>query len=209
MLTGKPKDIVISAAILAGGNGSRLGGIAKGAIEVGNGVSIICKLIKELTKLDISDTVIVANDSEPYRNCGVKVIPDIRAGIGPMGGIEAGLAHFAGKSDAVMFVPCDMPNITAKEMSALKEEFVETESPVVFAETAGFFWHPLCAIVHNDLKENISSAIDQGQRKIRNVWQQVKAITVRFPDETAFFNINNPADMNKWRKAENEKANLC
>ena len=198
----------IGGIILAGGNARRLGGIAKGAIEVGKGVSIVEQLIKELAQAGIDNIVIAADDSKPYQDCGVKVISDIRVGIGPIGGIESGLAHFAGQSDAVMFVPCDMPNITAKEISALKKAFIETGAPVVFAETAGFFWHPLCAVVHNDLKEEISSAIDSGQRKIRDVWQQVKAVRVQFADETAFLNINSLADVNRWRKAENEKANL-
>jgi len=206
----KSKKCVIAGAILAGGNARRLDGVAKGAIEVGDGVSIIGKLVKELIESDIGDIVIIANNSEPYRNCSTKIILDIRAGIGPMGGIEAGLVHFAGKSDAVMFVPCDMPNITAKELLVLKEVFIETKAPVVFAETTGFFLHPLCAVVHNVLREVISSAIDNGQRKIRDVWKEVKAVSVPFGNETAFLNINSLEDMNRWlRSTKNKKADMC
>ena len=197
-MTEKTKKSVIAGVILAGGNARRLGGIAKGTIEVGEGVSIVEQLIKELARAGVDNIVIASNDSRPYQDSGVKVIPDIRVGTGPIGGIEAGLVHFAGQAEAVMFVPCDMPNITAKEMSALKEAFLETGAPVVFAETAGFFWHPLCAAVHNDMAKEISSAIDRGQRKIRDVWQQVKAVRVQFADETAFLNINNSTDMEKW-----------
>ncbi len=206
----KIKKQTIAAVILAGGNARRLGGIAKGIIEVGENVSVIERLIKELNKADIdNDNIVIAsNDSGSYQQFGVKLISDIRVGIGPIGGIESGLAYFSGQSDAVMFIPCDMPNVTAKEMLALKEAFIKTEAPVVFAETADFFWHPLCAVVHNNLKEEISSAIDLGQRKVQDIWQQVKAVRVRFTDETAFFNINNSTDMDRWRKAESEKANL-
>ena len=199
-MTGKLKKHRIAAVILAGGNARRLGGIAKGAIEVGKGASIIERLLKEFAGANINNIVIAANDSKPYQHFGVEIIADIREGIGPIGGIESGLAHFAGQSDAVMFVPCDMPNISAKEMSALKEGFIETEAPVVFAETAGFFWHPLCAVVHNDLASDISTAIDEGERKIRKFWQQVNADKVLFDDETAFLNINCLADMDRWRK---------
>ncbi len=208
-MTGKSKKHTIAAAILAGGNASRLDGMPKGTIETSNGVCIIERLIKELTKAGINNIVIASDNSKLYHHFGIKVISDIRAGIGPIGGIESGLVHFAGQSDAVMFVPCDMPNITAKEMLALKDAFIETGAPVVFAETAGFFWHPLCAVVHNGLVKQVSSAIDCGERKIRKVWQQVKAVRVLFDDETAFFNINNSTDMDRWRKAKNEKASLC
>lgn len=208
-MTVKLEKYTFAAAILAGGNARRLGGIAKGNIEVSNGVSIIERLINELARAGINNIVIAANDFEPYQNYGVKVIADIRVDLGPIGGIESVLAHFAGQSDAVMFVPCDMPNITAKEILALKKGFIETESPIVFAETAGFFWHPLCTVVHNDLKEQVSSAIDRGQRKIRDVWRQLKAVSVQFPDETAFININNSTELKSWRKGAKMKKQIC
>jgi molybdopterin-guanine dinucleotide biosynthesis protein A len=202
------KRFDIAGAILAGGNGRRIGGVAKGMLKANNGVSIIEHLINEFRCAGIGNLVIVANDPEPYQNCGIEIISDIRAGIGPMGGIESGLVHFADGSDAVMFVPCDLPNITAKEMFVLKEAFVESQARAVFAETRGFFYHPLCAVVHNGLSNEVSAAIDRGERKIRNVWRQVKAVEVYFDDETAFFNINTLADMDMWRRTDNEKANL-
>jgi molybdopterin-guanine dinucleotide biosynthesis protein A len=187
----------IAAAILAGGNASRLGGIAKGTIENDDGICIVEQLIKELYKTGTNDIVVITNDSKPYINCGVKIIPDIRAGRGPIGGIEAALVYFNGRFDAVLFVPCDMPNLTSRELISLKKAFVETKNPVVFAQTEDSFWHPLCAVVYNDLKEMVSSAIDQGHRKIRELWKHINAEAVQFPDDSAFFNINNQADMEK------------
>lgn len=199
------KKCVIAGAILAGGNARRIGGIAKGTLKAGGGSSIIERLVNEMKHAGVSDIVIIANDPEPYQDYGLKIIADIREGIGPIGGIEAGLGHFADLADAVMFLPCDMPNITAKEMLVLKKTFVETEAPVVFATVNDFFWHPLCAVVHNGLAKQISSAIDRGERKIRNLWQQIKAERVQFTNETAFLNVNSLADVNRWRKGENEK----
>ncbi|MHC4636492.1 MAG: molybdenum cofactor guanylyltransferase [Planctomycetota bacterium] len=204
----KSKRCDIAGVILAGGNARRIGGVAKGTLKANNGVSIIERLIRELGCAGIDNLVIVANDPEPYQDCGVEIISDIRAGIGPMGGIESGLGHFTACSDAVMFVPCDLPNITAKEMFVLKEAFVESQARAVFAETTGFFYHPLCAVVHNGLSNEVAAAIDRGERKIRNVWRQVKAVRVFFDDETAFLNINTLTDMDKWRRTDNEKANL-
>jgi len=194
------KKCDIAGAILAGGDARRLGGIAKGAIEIDDGTSVIERLIEELTRAGICDIVIVANNPAPYQHYGVEIVSDNRAGIGPMGGIETGLGFFAGRYDAVMFMPCDLPNITASEMLALKKAFVESGVSVVFAETADFFWHPLCAVVHNGLAKDISTAIDRGRRKIRDVWRQVKALPVHFDNESAFFNINTLADMDRWRK---------
>jgi molybdate/tungstate transport system substrate-binding protein len=49
---------------------------------------------------------------------------------------------------------------------ALKKYCIKTEFP-------GVFLHPLCAVVPDDLKEQISSAIDCGRRKIRDIWQLI------------------------------------
>ena len=192
----------IAGAILAGGEAKRLDGVAKGTIEVRNSDCIIERLIKEFYTAGINDIVIVANDSRPYRNSGMKIIPDLRTGNGPIGGIESALVHFDGKCDAVLFVPCDMPNITAKEFIALKKAFVEKKNAVVFAETKGFFWHPLCAIVHIGLKEKISSAIDNNQRTIRDLWTQINAEAVQFSNTGVFVNINDFKDMENWQKTQ-------
>ena len=196
------KKCVIAGAILAGGNARRIGGLAKGTLKVAGGVSIVERLINEMNIAGVSDIVIIANDPKPYQDYGVEIIVDIRKNVGPIGGIETGLDFFADRCKAVMFVPCDLPQISASQISALKQAFIETTAPAVFATTSDFFWHPLCAVVHNDLARDISIAIDAGERKIRNVWRQAEAAKVQFDNDAAFFNINSLADMNKWRKAE-------
>ena len=201
----KSKKHVIAAAILAGGNSRRMGGIAKGLLQDDDNITIVHHLISELNRTAISDVVIIANDPKSYQACGIEVIADIRTGIGPMAGIESGLDHFAGRTDAVLFLPCDLPQITAKEISTLKKTFIAENSPAVFAVVDDFSWHPLCAVVSNDLKETVSIAIDRGQRKIRNIWRQVEAAKVQFPDDDAFFNINTLTDLARWRKAKKAK----
>ena len=203
------KKYAIAGAILAGGNACRIGGLAKGTLRAAGGVSIVERLINEMALAGVNDIVIIANDSKPYQEYGVEIIADIRKNVGPIGGIEAGLNFFAGKCNAVMFVPCDLPRISASQISALKQAFIETMAPAVFATTGDFFWHPLCAVVHNDLAGDISAAIDAGERKIRNIWQQAKAAKVQFDDDAAFFNINSLADMDKWRKAEKWKSEFA
>lgn len=196
------KKYVIAGAILAGGAARRIGGLAKGTLKTAGGVSIVKHLINEMALAGVNDIVVIANNSEPYRDYGVEIIADIRENAGPVGGIETGLEFFAGRCNAVMFLPCDLPRISASQISVLKQAFIETTAPVVFAATGDFFWHPLCAVVHNGLADDISAAVDAGERKIKNIWQQLRAEKVQFDSAAAFFNINSLADMNKWRKAE-------
>jgi len=204
-MTGSLTKQTIAGAILAGGNASRMGGIPKGTIKDSKGTSIIDHLISEFEICGISPVIIVANDPHPYCKYGLPIIPDIRTGIGPIGGVESALVHLTGQCDAVMFVPCDMPNLTAKEMSTLKNAFIRSDALAVCAETADFFWHPLCAVVHNESAMQISSAMDCGQRKIQDIWKLLNVQRVYFEDETVFFNINSLSDNRQWRKENDEQ----
>ena len=56
----------------------KIGGLAKGMLKIANGVSIVERLINEMTLAGISDIIIVANDPKLYQNSGVEIIADIR-----------------------------------------------------------------------------------------------------------------------------------
>ena len=200
------KRCVIAGAVLAGGNACRMQGIAKGTLKLDSGVSIIERLMGGMNQADISDIVIIANDPKPYKDYGVEIIADLRDDIGPIGGVETGLVSLAPRYDAVMFLPCDLPHFSVNHILKLKQAFLETSAPAVFATTSDQDWHPLCAVVDSSLAEQVSAAIDFGERRIRRVWQQVDAVRVQFPDESAFLNINSLEDVRRWQSLENESA---
>ena len=205
----KTRQCKIAGAILAGGKASRLGGIAKGAIQTPEGMSIVEHLIRGFQSADIDPIVILANDPQPYRDYGLKILKDLRSDFGPLAGIETALSYFAKQADAVMFVPCDIPNLTAKELRLLKDAFVHSKSGIVCAETSDFFWHPLCTVVHNEVLAEITSAMDNGQSAVSKLWKQLGAETLFFDDRTPFLNINTAADIRQWRKDKNDTAYVC
>jgi molybdopterin-guanine dinucleotide biosynthesis protein A len=196
---------VIAGAILAGGEARRMGGIAKGTLKDHRGISIIEHLIDALKLVGICPLIIVTNDSDSYRDYGVEIIPDLKPGMGPIGGIESSLMHFADRSDAVIFVPCDLPNITSNELRLLKETFLRSNVPVVYAITENIYCHPLLSVVHNRLLEKVSEAINRDELKVRNVWRQVEAVEVQFEDESAFLNLNSMTDVKFWNEENSKK----
>ena len=201
-----------AAAILSGGKATRYGGAAKGLLEAAPGVSILDRTIREVVSSGITQIAILANDGEPYEPLGLPIVPDLRKGIGPLGGVEAALAHYAGRCDAVLFLPCDLPGITSEQISALLGAYAQGDEQVVFAETAHSFEQPLCAVVHNGLLGAVSKAIDEGKRKIGDVWHELGAATVHFDDPTPFFNVNTPDELARWRarkKGSSMKPKLC
>jgi len=191
----------LAAAILAGGRASRFGGRAKGLLEVG-GTTILERLLGEIHGAGIDEIIVASNDRGAYDSCGVPVVPDARRGIGPLGGVETALAFYANARDGVLFLPCDLPAITSREIRALTSAFVSASARIVVAQTGGFFWQPLCSVVHSDLKAAVTAAIDEGERKPRYLWWKLGAMPVGFEDSEPFFNINTPEDLALWRGSE-------
>lgn len=194
----KPDNLAIAGAILAGGKASRLGGAPKGLPDFGREMSIIEHEIEKLNAAGISDLIIVSNDPQLCATLKREVIMDLRPGLGPLGGIEAALSFYSRRFHATLFLPCDLPYITAREITSLIRGFMETEANVVVAVSGEFNWEPLCAIVNNDLLPAISRAIDEGERKVREVWRDLGLALVHFPDPSPFFNLNTPGDLARW-----------
>lgn len=192
-------DLVFGGAILAGGRASRCGGVQKGLLEYAGGIVLVEKIINEMAASGVEEIAIVANDKAAYEGTGRAVVGDLRPGVGPLGGIEAGLAHFAGRCDGVIFLPCDLPRITVAEISALKHGFIDAQVPVVFARTSPSDWHPLCTVVRSGLLATVAAAIDAGVRRVREVWIDAGGQGIHFPDDAVFFNINTPEDLEAWR----------
>jgi molybdenum cofactor guanylyltransferase len=188
----------IAGAILAGGNARRMGGIAKGMLPVEGHLSIIERLVVHMMRSGIDEIVIAANEERPYSHVCCAVVPDQRIDAGPLAGIEAALEYFAGRYDAVLCLPCDLPSVSAMEMSALIAASANTGGSVVFAQMRDAEDHPLCAVVPTDLLGRISSALDRGERGVHNLWLQLEGIAVSFDDPNAFVNLNSPDDLDAW-----------
>lgn len=202
----KTRQCNIAGAILAGGNATRAEGLAKGTIQTDGGLSIVQHLIREMSRAGIDDVVLVANDAAPYAGYDIPVISDVRREMGPMGGMESAFAHFGSRCEAVMFLPCDVPNITAKELLQLKNAYLQSDAPAVYARTGDFFCHALCTVVHNDVAGRISEAIDRGRLRTRDFWLDMNAEPVLFENENTFKNLNTVDDVRDWYAS---KKNLC
>lgn len=98
-------DIDVSALILAGGRATRMGGIAKHEIVV-QGETILARQARVLRE-SVSDDIIVSSAVDIP---GFRTVRDKHEGIGPLGGIEAGLA--AATTHWLLVVAGDMPYLS-------------------------------------------------------------------------------------------------
>ncbi len=104
-----------TAVILAGGQSSRMG-FDKQLLYKGS-QSIMKRICISLqTRFD--DIIIVSNTPELYQCNGLRVISDIMPGMGPLGGIHAGLSHAS--SEAVFVTACDMPFVDLPYIDYMK-----------------------------------------------------------------------------------------
>ncbi len=190
-------DIKICGAVLAGGQAGRLGGIAKGLLSTGQGGSMIDNAMSQMRKAGVEDVVISANEALPYKRFGVDVVSDLGGRIvGPLGGIEAVLDYYNAKCEGVLVMPCDLPNITSKEIYTLIDRFVVSGTSVVCARAADGC-HPLCAVIRTAMLGKVSTAIEMGQRRIMGLWFDNDVSVVDFASDAAFYNINTPADVDR------------
>ncbi|MHA1540387.1 MAG: molybdenum cofactor guanylyltransferase [Alphaproteobacteria bacterium] len=193
----------ISAAILAGGKATRYDGESKGNLLCPNGQTVIENLLIEIEKAGIKDVVILANDPAPYTRYGKQIIADKRQDMGPLAGMEAALMEM--DAEAILFLPADLPAMTAVEIKVLCAAFQKNMAGITVAATDDFFVESLCVVVHNDMLSYITKALDQGEKKVRFLWEKLGAAHVVFKNAAAFININTPADFNNWQEKERDK----
>jgi molybdopterin-guanine dinucleotide biosynthesis protein A len=176
----------ITAVILAGGQGSRLGGLDKGLVELRK-VPLVKHLIGRIQP-QVSEIIISANRN--LKNYSVYGFPvyedDIDGYAGPLAGILKALQHC--ENEWLQIVPADSPFIPHDLVQRLSEN---TEGNKIVIPHDGKYLHPTFALIHKSLASSLESFLQQGERKAR-VWmqQQIHSI-VDFSDQAdAFININ-------------------
>jgi molybdopterin-guanine dinucleotide biosynthesis protein A len=128
--------MTVSAAILAGGRATRFDGRDKSALVV-DGRTILGRQIDALTPLT-DDILIVGAAAHP----AARTIGDRVDGCGPLGGLDAALAH--AKGDTLILLACDMPFVTTALLGHLADAAATDVHAVVPRTERGY--HPLCAV---------------------------------------------------------------
>jgi molybdopterin-guanine dinucleotide biosynthesis protein A len=184
-----------SAAILAGGNSSRMG-TNKALLEVG-GRSMLCRTAN-LLRIRVDDLFIVADDAAPYVGLGLPVTPDIHPGCGAVGGIHAALRHAA--HPLVLCVACDMPLLGPGVIELLLSSARPGDDALV--PRIGGWAEPLLAVYGRGATAAFERAILAGRLKVMDA---LDGLRVRFVDEAelrvadaelhSFVNVNTPGEL--------------
>ena len=183
----------VSGIVLAGGKGSRMGGVDKG-LQPLRGKPMVAWAIARL-KPQVEEIVINANQNlEIYAAFGYRVVSDEIGGFaGPLAGLHAGLS--AATHPLAATVPCDSPFLPADLVLRLKGSLGDGDLAV--AKT-GDQPHPVFVLLKTSLKRNLEAFLRGGGRKIDAWYASLKVVEVAFDDEAdAFRNINTLDELGK------------
>lgn len=206
----------ITGLILAGGAGSRMGGIDKGLARF-RGTRLVDHAMARL-RPQVSGVIISANRNLPeYRALGVPVVTDGRSDLaGPLAGVAAALRECP--TPWLVTVPCDVPDFPADLVARLAQAVQSAASgsgaagparlALACVGTAGPGPHPelhpvpqhprlepAFMLVHRDLGADMSQALDQSLHAVRAWAARVGYATALFTDARAFANANTAQEL--------------
>jgi molybdenum cofactor guanylyltransferase len=189
----------VTAVILAGGQGRRMGGRDKGLLEF-DGRLMIEILIERLKDQQL-DILINANRNQAiYESYGYPVIGDeLEDYQGPLAGFASAMATVT--SNYILTLPCDSPMLA----NNFADRFIETQdrgkSSVCVAHD-GERLQPVYALIDTRLLDDLKLFLDSGERKIDRWYARHNYARVNFSDDTAMFqNINTPEDQQRMQQS--------
>ena len=189
-----PHDI--TGLILAGGRGSRMGGVDKG-LQNHLGLPLAMHALLRLTP-QVGAVLINANRNlSAYESMGVPVWPDPMGDYpGPLAGWLAGLEHC--ETPYMVTVPCDTPGFPLDLVARLAQALVDADAELAMAATRedGVVQvQPVFCLLKTTLLESLVAYLHAGQRKIDRWTAQHRVAEVVFDDAAAFFNANTMAEL--------------
>ncbi|HKX40185.1 MAG TPA: molybdenum cofactor guanylyltransferase MobA [Burkholderiaceae bacterium] len=186
----------ITGLILAGGRGSRMGGVDKG-LQNHQGMPLAMHALLRLAP-QVGHLMINANRNlGAYEAMGVPVWPDALPDYpGPLAGFLAGLERC--ETTYLVTVPCDSPqfphDLVARLFAALERDAAEIAMPVT-VEDGVRQPQPVFCLMHASMLDSLVAFTQSGQRKIDRWTALHRCVEVEFDDPRAFVNANTLAEL--------------
>jgi molybdopterin-guanine dinucleotide biosynthesis protein A len=186
----------ITGLVLAGGRGSRMGGVDKG-LQTWQGLPLAMHALLRLEP-QVGQVMISANRNlAAYRSMGVPVWPDpLPDYAGPLAGWLAGLEHC--ETRYLVTVPCDTPNFPPDLVERLAEALEREGAEIAMAaapEGGVVRTQPVFCLLEAALMPSLVRYLHEGGRKVDRWTARHRCAEVVFPDAGAFFNANTAEEL--------------
>lgn len=193
----------ITGLVLAGGRGTRMGGVDKGLQDL-HGKPLAQHVLERLAP-QVGTLAINANRSLPrYAAFGYPVWHDLSPDYpGPLAGLQAGLTHC--RTPYLATAPCDAPLIPYDLVERLAEEMHDVGADAAFVFTGddeSLQHHPVCALIKRSTLPSLEQFLGDGERKMELWFSSLTHVRVRFPDAHAFSNINTGLDLQQLEQQQ-------
>ena len=196
----------ITGLILAGGRGSRMGGVDKG-LQPHQGRPLAQHVLQRLAP-QVGRLMVNANRNRAaYEALGVPVWPDALPDYpGPLAGFLAGLERC--ETDWLVTVPCDAPRFPHDLVERLARAAVaanaELALPVTVDDDDRPWLQPAFCLLHVSLMESLVVFTRSGQAKIERWTALHRRVEVPFDEADAFFNANTLADLQHLHRLDGD-----
>jgi molybdopterin-guanine dinucleotide biosynthesis protein A len=198
----------ITGVVLAGGRGSRMGGVDKG-LQNFNGMPLALQTMLRLQP-QVGEVMINANRNlGAYESFGVPVWPDVLGDYaGPLAGFLTALERC--ETPWLVTVPCDTPLFPHDLVSRLAQAAHEQNADIAMAaareEDGQIRTQPVFCLMRLELLESLVRFTHDGGRKIDAWTSQHKTAIVTFDapgdDPRAFFNANTLAELRQLEQSK-------
>lgn len=186
----------LTVVVLAGGRGTRLGGVKKALLDVG-GKPIVERVLDAVRPLS-DEIIVVDNDDSLAHLPGVRIVPDTETRAGVLTALYSGLS--AATSELCLVVACDMPFLSRGLLEWLVAQ--TTGSDVVIPVTGGQM-DPMHAIYRRaPCLDAIGRALERGDKRMTSYLGDVRVRRVDEPELRALdpelrslFNVNTADDL--------------
>lgn len=182
----------ITAVILAGGKGRRLGGQDKGLVHYKN--KPLVEHVIQRIQPQLNNILINANRNlETYSTYGFPIISDELSDFqGPLAGFASAMKIV--QTSHIITLPCDGPflpsDLVLRMLKAQSNTFKAVNNAIIVAHN-GERLQPVYALIPVSLLANLEQYLETGARKIETWYRQNTMISVDFSDKPETFrNIN-------------------
>jgi molybdopterin-guanine dinucleotide biosynthesis protein A len=173
------------------------------------GETLVLRILDRLAGL-ADEVIIIAPASQEYLSIGIRIVPDLLPGRGPLGGLYTALC--AASHPAVAAVACDMPFVNAELLAHQRDILFSNKIDVVVPSSERGL-EPLHAIYRRGTcLPVLREVLDAGEHRLISWFSRVK-VRILTPEETnpfdarglIFLNINNPDEFAQAEKLADEK----
>jgi molybdopterin-guanine dinucleotide biosynthesis protein A len=185
-------------AVLAGGLSRRFG--RDKSMELVAGVPMLHRAVHTVSA--VADDVVVISSKALEVPQGIEVIPDVRPGLGPLGGLHTALLEAEVRQlRGVLLLACDLPLVTERVIAAI---VARAGMSLAVAPTRTGGVEPLCAVYGCGALPLVVERLDGSDLSLHSLFRALNGCAVDLSSlgletDASFLNVNTPEELLRAR----------